>query len=233
MTDETQPADILDVAPAADAAEGQPKADNKAIFDDKPDVKPVDQKAENVDKGDQAGDLLSDDGASGDEGVPDQYTFDAPDGSEVDQERLDQFGAFAKELGITQNQYQKLVEFELQRTQEATEAAVSIWNTRVDAWRQASLADKEIGGQSFEASKGMAKNAVNQFADPDFRALLKSPTADNPEGLALSNNPAMLRFLTRIGKVLAEPSLLDGSGAPTPSQDAWDRMYPSMRKETA
>lgn len=220
----------VDIMDAADAA---PPADGKAIIADKPDVKAVDITDDSGDKDDQAGDLLSDDEGASDEGVPDSYTFDAPEGTEVDQERLDQFGAFAKELGISQAQYQKLVEYDLQRTQEATDAALSYWKDRVDGWKESSRTDKEVGGQEFEASKVLAKSTLKQFADAEFQSLLRSPSEQNPEGLALVNHPAMLRFLTRIGKVLAEPSLLDGSGAAAPSEDAWDRMYPSMRKSTA
>lgn len=225
----SEEADLLD----SPAPEETPPADGKAIVEAKPDLlddaPDVDTKAESDDKDAQAGDLLSDDEGASVEGVPDQYTFDAPEGIEVDQERLDQFSEYARDISLSQDQYQKLLELDLQRTQEATDAAVNEWNTRVENWKQASRTDQEIGGEDFSASQALAKNSLQQFADDDFKALLKSPSGDNPNGLALSNHPAMLRFLTRVGKVLAEPALLEG-GSVTPSEEAHHRMYPTMRK---
>lgn len=218
-------ADVLDVE-----TPDEPAADGKAIVEEKPDLlDEVDTEDKSDDKDDQADDLLSDDEGTGDEGVPDQYTFEPPEGVEVDQAALDQFSELARELGLGQDAYQKIVEYDLQRSQDAETAAVDEWNSRVDGWKQASKADKEIGGEDFAESVQMAQTSLKQFADDDFRALLKSPSEDNPNGLALSNHPAMLRFLTRIGKVLADPSLIEG-GEPAPSLEAHDRMYPSMRK---
>lgn len=217
--------DVLDVETPAD-----PPADGKATVAEKTDLlDEVDTSTENDDKAGQADDLLSDDEGTSDEGVPDQYTFEAPEGVEVDQGALDRFSDLARELGLSQDAYQKIVEHDLQRSKDAETAAVDAWNTRVDSWKQSAKADKEIGGDDFAESMKLSQTSLKQFADDDFRALLKSPSKDNPQGLALSNHPAVLRFLTRVGKVLADPSLIEG-GEPAPSLEAHDRMYPSMRK---
>lgn len=218
--------DVLDVT-----EDTPPPADGKAIVDEKPDLLDdnVDTTDKTDDKGGQADDLLSDDEDNSDEGAPDQYTFEPPEGVEVDQAALDQFNELARDLGLSQDAYQKIIEHDLQRSQDAETAAVDEWNSRVESWKQSAKADKEIGGEDFAESVKMAQTSLKQFADDDFRALLKSPSEDNPNGLALSNHPAMLRFLTRIGKVLADPSLIEG-GETAPSMEAHDRMYPTMQK---
>lgn len=189
-------------------------------------------------KSDAAGDVLSDDDDAAQEGVPDQYTFEVPDDLgelQIDETKLEAFKETAKELGFTQDQFQKVVEYDLQRQQEAVQEAVDGWNQRVSGWREAARTDKEFGGENYDANVKTAMSAVQKFADPEFKALLKSPSDDNPDGLAIGNHPAVLRFLNRIGKALSDPSLIMGDDV-TQSSDVetrLKRMYPSMYKDSA
>lgn len=213
--------------PAADAAPAEGAQTNED--------KPLDKEADNNAQQSQSGDLLSDDGAADDEGVPDQYTFDAPEelkDIQFDTERLDAFKDVAKEMGLSQKQFQKIVEYDLSRGQAATEAAVNEWNTQVGQWRQQAQTDKEIGGESFKDSIRLAQTAVDQFGDADLKALLKSPSPENPNGLAIGNHPAVLRMLRRIGERLSDPSFVEGDAS---QKDAGtlQRMYPSMFKNSA
>jgi hypothetical protein len=185
-----------------------------------------------------AGDVLSGDDAAQREGVPDQYTFDPPEGfpkEEIDEERLSAFMDKAREVGLSQDQFQGIMSYYAERTQASMEEAVEAWNGRVQGWRDAARADKDFGGANYDANVATALKAVEKFGDADFKALLKSPSDDNPEGLAIGNHPAVLRFLNRIGKVLGDPTLVQGDAT---QQDRTDearlkRMYPSMFKDSA
>ena len=219
-----------------------PPADDKAAAaaDDKPkaaddDIDLLDGEDKADDTEDNSGDMLSDDDDTGEEGVPDQYTFDPPEGyelTEVDKAALEQFDPLAKELGLSQSQYEKIVGFEIQRAQAASEEAVSGWNDRVSSWKAGVRTDNEIGGEKLQESIQLSKNAIKQFGDPELNALLKSPSPENPDGLALNNHPALLRFFTRVGKVLADPELIQGGEDRRP-EDIATRMYPSMSKKSA
>lgn len=225
--------DLINDAPAPGAAADNPPADPApADGAQAHEDKPLDKAADNNAQGDQSGDLLSDDGATGDEGVPDQYTFDAPEGVTLDQERIDAFKDAAKEMGLTQDQFRKIVEYDLERGQAANDAAVQQWNEQVGQWRKSAQADKEIGGDAFKESIRLAQTAVDQFGDADLKALLKSPSPDNPNGLAIGNHPAVLRMLRRIGERLSDPSFIEGDAS---QKDAGtlQRMYPSMFKNSA
>lgn len=217
-------------APPADGQQSPP-ADGAQAHDDKP----LDKDGDNNAQGDQSGDLLSDDGVADDEGVPDQYTFDAPEelkDIQVSTERLDAFKDVAKDLGMSQKQFQKLVEYDLGRGRAASEAAVNEWNTQVQSWRESARTDKEIGGEAFKESQRLAQAAVNQFGDKDLKNLLKSPSPENPDGLAIGNHPAVLRMLRRIGERLSDPSFIEGD-ASQKDDGALQRMYPSMYKDRA
>lgn len=191
----------------------------------------VDKTAESVDTAEPTGDLLSGDGGSS-EGVPDEYTFETPDGVTVNQDQLSQFNEAAKAAGITQAQYTNLVEFELQRTEAANTAAVEAWQGQVKGWQEEARADKTFGGEAFADTMQNARSALKQFGDDGLRSLLADPTPENPQGLGLRHHPAILRALSRIGKSLSDPSLIEGDAAPQDA-GALKRLYPSMFKETA
>jgi hypothetical protein len=175
-------------------------------------------------------DLLSDDESGGNEGVPETYTFEPPEGIEIDEDtqgRIDEFSETAREMGLTQQQYQSLIEYDINRVQQLNDVAVESWGRQVEEWRKSAKADKEIGGEKFTENLKVAESALKQFGDTDLRALFKSPSPENPAGLAIGNHPAMLRFLNRVGKAIAEPSLLQGDAAPQ-TEGTLKRMYPSM-----
>jgi hypothetical protein len=182
-----------------------------------------------------AADLLSDDESGGSEGVPETYTFEPPEGLELDEGtkgRIDAFAETAREMGLTQQQYQSLIEYDINRAQQLNDVAVEGWDRQVEEWRKSAKTDKEIGGEKFAENLKVAESAIKQFGDPDLRALLKSPSPENPNGLAIGNHPAVLRFLNRVGKAIADPGLLQGDAAPQ-TEGTLKRMYPSMFDKSA
>jgi hypothetical protein len=182
-----------------------------------------------------AADLLSDDESGGSEGVPETYTFEPPEGLELDEDtkgRIDAFAETAREMGLTQQQYQSLIEYDINRAQQLNDVAVEGWDRQVEEWRKSAKTDKEIGGEKFAENLKVAESAIKQFGDPDLRALLKSPSPENPNGLAIGNHPAVLRFLNRVGKAIADPGLLQGDAAPQ-TEGTLKRMYPSMFDKSA
>jgi hypothetical protein len=219
MTEQTEGDLLADTTEAPDTssapADGQPPADAAGTKD--------------------TADLLSGDESGGSEGVPETYTFEPPEGVEINDDikgKIEAFAEQAKSMGLNQKQYQALIEYDLSRAQQLNEEAVQSWNTRVETWKTSAKTDKEIGGEKFAENLKVADNAVKQFGDPELRALLKSPSADNPAGLAIGNHPAVLRFLNRVGKAIADPSLLQGDAAPQ-TEGTLRRMYPSMFDKSA
>ena len=180
-------------------------------------------------------DLLSGDESGGSEGVPETYTFEPPEGLELDEDtkgKIEAFSETAREMGLSQAQYQALIEYDFNRAQQMNEEAVEGWNQRVESWKQSARTDKEIGGEQFAAKVKAAQEIVDKFGDADLKAMLKSPSPDNPDGLALGNHPAMLRLLNRVAGALAEPELIQGEAAPE-TEGTLRRLYPSMFDKTA
>ena len=128
--------------------------------------------------------------------APEKYEFTPPEGQELDANALSVFEPIAKELGLTQEQAQKLVDIYPQIQQQQAEA----WSKQVAEWGEQVKADKEIGGDKFNASVGLAQRALDQFGNPELREYL------NASGLG--NHPALVRFCAKVGKSMAEDSFV-------------------------
>ena len=161
------------------------------------------------------------------EGVPDEYKFEAPEGMDVNEEALTQFADTAKELKLSQAQYQSLIEYDLQRQADAAKAMSDQYNNRVADWANETKADKTIGGEALDENLGVAKRAIETFGDDDLAQIMAAPSAENPDGLGLGNHPAMIRLFYRVGKSIGESSLVPGDSK-VEGPSALERMYPSM-----
>lgn len=152
--------------------------------------------------------------------VPEEYAdFTMPEGIEVDKSLTDGFKPIAKELGLTQEQAQKLVDYYasgvLAQRQEQ-------WAGVQKGWQESAKVDKEFGGTQFNENMGLAKSALDKFGTPELKQFL-----DQYGG---GNNPEVIRFFYRVGKAMAEPQHV--SGAETKSVDAESRirnLYPNSK----
>jgi len=214
---EAQPqATILDgaAAPAAD-----PKADVQAPAKDKTPETPDKDPEKQTDKD-----------AKGKEGAPETYeAFKVPEGFTLDQATLETFTPLAKELDLTQEQAQKLVDFEASRMTQFQSAQAQAFANQVAAWGEETRGDKEVGGQAFDASVQAAGLAMNRFGTPELRAIFGLPSKENPKGLGLGNHPELIRFIARVGKAMGEDTFHSGAGKdPGSDVSLAQKFYPGM-----
>ncbi len=182
--------------------------------------------------------LLSDDGGDGDgdkdpseAGVPDKYEFKAPedfDLSEEVQNRLDAFTDRAKDMSLSQEQYQALIDYDIERGNAAVEQLSTAYDERVNSWAEEVQNDKELGGEKLTENLGVAKKVLDGYGSEGFQKLLDKPTAENPDGLGLGNHPEMIRFLHRVGKSINDSEFIEGAGHKSEDRDSLQRMYPTM-----
>jgi len=178
--------------------------------------------------------LLSGDEGDGDgedesTGAPEEYEFTPPDGVEIDEERLEAFGEYAYGLGLSQDQFQKLIEYDIERTANAQQSMAEAYSERISSWADATKVDKELGGEQLDEKLGLAKRAMESFASPELAKLIDTPSADNPDGLGLGNHPEVIRLFYRVGKAISESELVTGDSK-VEGPDSLQRMYPSMYK---
>lgn len=127
------------------------------------------------------------------EGAPEQYEFVAPEGNEYAAEIIADFSEIAKELNLTQDAAQKLLDkmapsIEARQTQQVEQIR--------NEWAAQAQVDKEFGGEKLQENLAVAKKALDNFGTPELRALL------NESGLG--NNPEVIRFMFRAGKAISE-----------------------------
>lgn len=150
-------------------------------------------------------------------GAPDKYEFKAPEGREFDSEVLAQYSEVAKELNLSQDDAQKMID-KLAPAMVAKQERVMA--EARDAWSAGAKADKEIGGDKFDENLGVAKKALDTFGSPELKALL------NESGLG--NHPEIIRAFYRAGKAISEDTFVGGKPATTKSQSLAQQMYPNM-----
>lgn len=161
--------------------------------------------------------------------VPEKYDVKAPEGMQIDTGLLDSVTPIFKELGITQEGAQKLVDayapYVKQASQAQHDAAMKSFDDQVESWGKET---KSMLGP--DAAKAMAPAArlINTFAGKEaaaFRQLL------NDTGLG--NHPVMVRFLINAGKSISQDSFVDGGNQVTDDTPdaAKSRMYPTMNKK--
>ncbi len=149
-----------------------------------------------------------------------EYTLKAPEGTELKPEAVTEFTALAKENGLNEAQAQKLVDWYAQRSKVATEEATKVWQTTNDGWVATAKADKEFGGEKFEASITSAKGAIAKFGNDEFKKALSLT--------GMGNHPEMIRFLTKISKAFGEDKMIDGKPLGGNETDVAKRLFPNQ-----
>ena len=133
--------------------------------------------------------------------APEKYEFTAGKDQELDKEAVAAFEPIARELGLSNEQAQKIVDVygstiipQIAKQQEAA------WQKQVTEWAETLKADKELGSVE---SIGNAQKAMDQFGTPELKQYL------NDSGLG--NHPELFRIFSRIGKAMSEDGFVSGS----------------------
>jgi len=129
----------------------------------------------------------------GDQGSTDTYAdFVMPEGMTVNEALLGEAVPLFKELGLTQEQAQRLVDFQAKQQAQQNDT----FNQQIEGWATQAKADKEYGGDKFDESVAVARAAVNKFGTPELKQLL--------DNYGVGNHPEIIRFMVRVGKLTVE-----------------------------
>lgn len=154
--------------------------------------------------------------------VPEKYELKLPDGVSLDTEVSGEFEKTAKEMGLTQENAQKLYELGAKATQRNTAALLTNVKVLQESWLAASTADKEFGGDKLNENMAVAKTAL-KFATPELKQILNESR--------LGDHPEVIRWMYRVGKAMAEDTFVTGGkqGARDSSDEARaKRLYPNQ-----
>ncbi len=192
-----------DAAPAASAATQQQAAEGQTTEADKT----------------GQGDKPADDQAKP-QGAPEKYEFKLPEGIQLDDAGTAAFSEVARELNLTQEAAQKVLD--KMGPVIAGRHAEALTQAKAQ-WVEAAQADKEFGGDQLSENLAVAKKALDTFGTPEFRTLL------NESGLG--NHPEMIRMMYRAGKAISEDKFVPaGSVSPKGAKDAANALYPNQQR---
>lgn len=157
-------------------------------------------------------------------GAPETYqTFTLKEGLEIDQPAMDKFIPIAKDLNLTQEQAQKLVDLQSELAQQSAAADQAAWDSTLTGWVTNAKADKEIGGAGFNDAIAHAGKAIATFGTAELKAAL--------DATGVGNHPEFIRVFARIGKAISEDKLHFGNAeAGTRELSLAERLFPNQGK---
>lgn len=144
----------------------------------------------------------SDDASVAKLATPEKYDFKAHEGYEFDPSVISAYSEVAKELNLSQEAAQKVLDKmapALQARQSEQIEAIK------NEWADLARGDKEFGGDKLNENLGIARKALDQFGSPELRTLL------NESGLG--NHPEVVRFFFRAGRAISEDRFVGGTPA--------------------
>lgn len=145
----------------------------------------------------------------------------------ADEQVLTEFGSLAKELNLSQEAAQRVVDLQAKVAQKGAEAM----KTRIaeyyapvggppDTWESLAKADPEIGGAKFDENMVLIAQSRDRFGTPKLLEVLTLTGA--------ANHPEVLRFFLRTGKAISEDGFVPARGGNATGVSIAQRMYPNM-----
>jgi hypothetical protein len=160
-------------------------------------------------------------GSEGKADVPEAYEFKFPEGVEVDPDTVGELGNVAKELGLTQEQAQRIADLGAKQSERWVEAQKQIMEATEKQWVDEVRSDKEFGGDKLDENLAVAVKALDKFGSPELTQFLKESR--------LGNHPEMFRLAVRIGKAIADDSVVPGGRSTNQASDPAALFYPNSK----
>lgn len=171
-----------------------------------------------VDDG-KAGDDAGDDAGEDNQKPIDDYSdFTLPEGIELDTATLEKAVPIFKELGLNQEQAQKLVDFQASMVQENLDSQQDAFAELKSTWMTESENDKDFGGEAFNENVGIARLAMDKLGSEGLTQLM--------DDYGVGNHPEVIRFMWNVGKLIKEDVPGQQGNASTESKDRVSVMYP-------
>lgn len=151
--------------------------------------------------------------------APAAYTaFTAPDGATLDAKAIEAATPIFRELGLTQEQAQRLITLQATQQLEAARAAdpAAVIRAQSDAWTAETLADPDIAKYSLDGKTGIeavkldivrAKSVLTPAERDAFNAAMDST--------GIGNNPAFVKAMWKMSQHISEGKHVGGRG-PSP-----------------
>ena len=138
------------------------------------------------------------------QGAPDSYeAFTMPEGMEADEALIEGISPVLKELDLSQEKAQKLIDAYNTKVQADIAADQKASAEMVTGWKNDLMNDAEFGGTKFAENAAIANKAVKEFGTPALVEMLQAT--------GISNHPEMVKFAYKIGALISEDGFSKGA----------------------
>lgn len=157
-----------------------------------------------------------------------KYELKAPEGSNLDQARIDKVVSFAKERGLSNDAAQAILDSEHQAVSEFVESVKpggSLWVKQLDKWEEELAKDSVVGGNPIKLKENIeiAKKGLDRFADDGLKEFL--------EATGNGSNPAVVRLFYKLGKAMSDDKSVHGDPANGQHMSQQDRHIAALYGE--
>lgn len=163
------------------------------------------------------GDNGENNGSNGPTGAPDKYEpFKLGDGFTMSENDFNGFSQVAKNIGLTQEQAQKLVDFQSTMVKQSHDSRMQESNDVIESWKQDTI--KQLG-ENLKPQQAIAKKALNDR--PELAKILTDT--------GLINHPDVFKMVVDYGRLTSEDTLVDGLNSGSEQEIPREkRLFPSM-----
>lgn len=126
--------------------------------------------------------------------VPEHYVLKNANGEDVEPQELEMMSRMFKDVNLSQEQAQKLYSAYEKEQGSFIEQSQKEFNKMRDDWFNQTISDPQLGGQNIGQTKLCIKRVMQQCGNKELSEFL------NKTGLGF--NPAMVRFMTKVGELL-------------------------------
>lgn len=147
---------------------------------------------------------------------PASYELKVPEGYKLDDDMSKEVRQYAADRNMKQDDVNALLAMGVKLQQRQFEKYEQVTNE----WSDKVMADKEIGGANWDASKVHGNRAVSHLFDPEF-------ISEVLVGYKLGTHPGFVRAMVKLGKQIGEGSMVgrsDGSKGSGP-KTLEERLY--------
>jgi hypothetical protein len=150
--------------------------------------------------------------------APEKYeAFKVPEGQALDPKMVEKFTGIAKELNLSQDKAQKLIDLSVEQAKQIVDSQESQMKVVRETWRNEIKNDADFGGTKFNDTITQASRVVNKYGSPEFKKfLVLTGYGDNPE---------VIKTFAKIGKVLSEDRAVDGKAGSGSEKSAAQVIY--------
>ena len=145
----------------------------------------------------------------------------SPEGfEEIDSSALEVFVPLAKQLNLSKDQAQQLVNVHADLMYKAGEYLENETDTMYKEWANESMKDTEIGGAKLQQNVAFAKTALDTFGNTELKDILKVS--------GLGNNVEVIRMFAKIGEAVSNDRFIQGKSTDDQPKSHADILFPNM-----